>query len=654
MEHPSLFVRFPLEGTRGRVARRVDDDAVDAARERRGRGEAGRGVRPPRERRLGRGGALSRRTRSSSARAARSSSACEYTGPFDDLPAQEGVVHRVIPWDEVVARRGHRHRPHRAGLRRRGLRALAPVRPARADADRRVGRDAAGVRRARRAVDDRRGRAGGRVPARARAARGCGHDRPPLSDLLALQDAARVPRRRRLVHLRQEIRQPMLDANDTVEWTPPQYKKRMDDWLRNMGDWNISRKRYFGLAAAVLSVRVRAPERDRLARASSRRARRAGSTQLQELHRPWIDDVTIRCEPCGERGRARRRGRRRVARRRHRPLLDARLAEPGLGGRRATAPAPPKGLTRRRLPDHAYWEKWFPADWVSEMREQIRLWFYSQCFMAVTLDGRSPYRRVLDVREGATTRRAGRCTSRRGNAIELNEALERMGADVARWLFCEQQPSQPLRFGYGMADDVKRRLLTFWNSVVVLRHVRERRGVRSCCTRGRRPAAARPLARVAHARSSCATRPTRTSATGRPASSRRSSAFVDDLSNWYIRRSRRRFWDGDPAALRVAVGRADGGDPGDRARDAVRRGSPVAEPRLARTSRCSSSPWPEAGEIDEALLAEVAEVRRVVELGRQARAASGLKLRQPLRRLVVAGRAMRRVRTPTRSPRSCA
>ena len=135
----------------------------------------------------------------------------------------------------------------------------------------------------------------------------------------------------------------MLDGNATVEWTPPQYKKRMDDWLRNMGDWNISRKRYFGLPLPFYPcecghlnvIGSRAELEERATR---------GLDQLQELHRPWIDEVTIRCEPCDRDGRAHPRGRRRLARRRHRPLLDARLAEPGVG-REGNATGSARGLT---------------------------------------------------------------------------------------------------------------------------------------------------------------------------------------------------------------------------------------------------------------------------------------------------------------------
>jgi isoleucyl-tRNA synthetase len=87
----------------------------------------------------------------------------------------------------------------------------------------------------------------------------------------------------------------MLDANATVEWTPDFYSKRMDDWLRNMGDWNISRRRYFGLPLPFYPAIVRHAERDRLARRAAR-ARDVRARPAAGAHRPWIDEVPIRCE----------------------------------------------------------------------------------------------------------------------------------------------------------------------------------------------------------------------------------------------------------------------------------------------------------------------------------------------------------------------
>src|ERR671935_149883 len=191
-----------------------------------------------------------------------------------------------------------------------------------------------------------------------------------------------------------------------------------------------------------------------------------GFDLLQELHRPWIDRVLIRCESCGE--------------------PASRVAEVGdvwldagivpfstLGwqnpewveGGYATGAS--HDLSRADLPDHAYWEKWFPADWVSEMREQIRLWFYSLMFMSVALTGEAPYRQVLTY-EKLLDAEGREMHGSWGNLIEAEEAFERMGADVMRWLYCEQPPTQNIRFGFAPAEDVKRRLLTLWNSVKFL------------------------------------------------------------------------------------------------------------------------------------------------------------------------------------------
>ena len=121
------------------------------------------------------------------------------------------------------------------------------------------------------------------------------------------------------------------------------------------------------------------------------------------------------------------------------------------------------GVTAADLPAHADWELWFPADWVSEMREQIRLWFYSMLFMSVVLVGETPYRRVLCYEK--VNDETGRPMHKSwGNAIWFDDAVERMGADVMRWMFASQTPSQNMNFGYGPANDVKRKLLTLWNT----------------------------------------------------------------------------------------------------------------------------------------------------------------------------------------------
>ena len=215
-------------------------------------------------------------------------------------------------------------------------------------------------------------------------------------------------------------------------------------------------------AAAVLPVRLR-----RLNVIGSRAELEAravsGLDALQELHRPWIDAVVIRCERCG-------------ADVRRIPevgdvWLDAGIVPFSTLGwqnpafvEAGNATGAAAGLTLADLPDHETWERWFPADWVTEMREQIRLWFYSLFFMSVVLTGRAPYRKVLTY-EKLLDAEGREMHGSWGNLIAADEAFDRMGADVMRWLYCRQPPAQNIRFGYAGADEVKRRLLTLWNSV---------------------------------------------------------------------------------------------------------------------------------------------------------------------------------------------
>ena len=249
-------------------------------------------------------------------------------------------------------------------------------------------------------------------------------------------------------------------------------------------------------------MRVRAPERDRLEGRARASARSTGSTSSRSS--------------AGRGSTACRSAARRAASR------STRIAEVGdvwldagivpfstLGWQNpewvaegyATGAA--QGLTTADLPDHAYWEQWFPADWVSEMREQIRLWFYSQLFMSVVLVGRAPFRRVLGY-EKMLDEHGREMHGSWGNMIDAEDAFARMGADVMRWQYCAQPPDRNLLFGFGPAHEIKRRLLTFWNSVKFLVDYGEHRGLRADVAElepaDGRPAAARPLARRAHAR----------------------------------------------------------------------------------------------------------------------------------------------------------
>ena len=509
LEHPSLFVRFPLKSREGEslvvwtttpwtlpanVAAAVKPDAEYGLRD----GLWRLAVTGEDYEHLARGEELV---------------GLEYEGPFDDLPAAV-KEHRVIPWDEVSLTEGTGivHIAPGAGTedfelgRIHDLPVIVPI-----DESGRMlpgfglleGLSTGEVEDV--VIEDLREREllveAGRITHRYPI---CWRCKTPL--LFRVVDDWFISS--------EPARQELLDANATVEWTPAFYSKRMDDWLRNMGDWNISRKRYFGLPlpfypcgdCGLLNVVG--------SRAELEERATAGLDQLQELHRPWIDEVPITCEGCGkevrripEVGDA---------------WLDAGIVPFSTLGwenpewvEHGYASGASQGLSGADLPDQSYWEQWFPADWISESREQIRLWFYSMLFMSVTLEGRAPYERVLAyerVRD-ETGREMHKST---GNAIEANEAIERMGADVMRWMYSEQVPSQNLNFGYGPAHEIKRRLLTLWNSVkffVDYANVSPRWGAWASWSRS-----TGGCSRASS--SSSPRRPTRTSGSGRLTSSR--------------------------------------------------------------------------------------------------------------------------------------
>jgi isoleucyl-tRNA synthetase len=563
-----------------------------------------------------------------------------YRGPFDELPPAAEVEHRVIPWDEVSLEDGTGvvHIAPGAGQedfelgRVHDLPVLSPV-------------DEAG-----RFYDDYGWLHGLSTSEAADQIIGWLGERGVL--LEAGLHEHRYPHCWRcdtpliwrvtddwLISV-EELRPQLLRANEDVEWTPAYMGKRMDDWLRNMGDWNISRRRYYGLPLPFYPcecghLNVLGSKAELLERAT------AGVEQLEELRRPWIDEVPITCESCGEEVR-------RIVEVGD-VWLDAGIVPfSTLGWQNpeyepegyATGAA--RGLTTADLPDHAYWEEWFPADWVSEMREQIRLWFYSQLFMSVVLTGRAPFRRVLGY-EKMLDETGREMHKSWGNAIEAAEAFERMGADAMRWQYCAQPPDRNLLFGFAPAREVQRKLLTLWNSVKFLVDYANVAGFRPAWGELPKAADLRPLDRWLIDRTHALVRDAETAYESFLTMDviRAFDAFVDDLSNWYIRRSRRRFWDGDRVALHVlwlAVVQS---------LRVVAPVMPFLTDYLWQTlvrDREGDAPasvhlagWPEAPAPDDALLAEIADVRRVVGLGHQARQSANARVRQPLRRLVIEG-----------------
>jgi len=563
-----------------------------------------------------------------------------YSGPFDTLPPGAAVEHRVIPWDEVTLDQGTgivHIAPGCGGedfelSKVHDLPVLMPV-----DESGRFYDDYGWLHGLStvEATDQIVGNLGERgllvqATTYAHPYPHCWRCDTPL--IFRIADDW-------LISVR-DLRQQMLDANATVAWTPEYMGKRMDDWLRNMGDWNISRRRYYGLplpfypcACGHLNVIG--------SRAELEERALGGLDQPEELRRPWIDRVPIGCEACGE------------------PVervlevgdvwLDAGIVPfSTLGWQnpewvpQGYATGAARGLTTADLPDHAYWEQWFPADWVSEMREQIRLWFYSQLFMSVVLTGRAPFRQVLGY-EKMLDETGREMHGSWGNMIEAEDAFARMGADVMRWQYCAQLPSQNLLFGFHAADQIKGKLLRLWNSVTFFVSYANIVSFRPSWTELEPGGELRPLDRWLVERTHAFVKDAEASYEAFLANDviRHFEAYLDDLSNWYIRRSRRRFWNGEPEALETLWYALV------QALRVVAPLMPFLTEHLWRNlvaGACADAPasvflapWPEVADPDRALLAEIAGVRAVVELARSARGEAGIKNRQPLRKLVIEG-----------------
>ena len=559
-----------------------------------------------------------------------------YRGPFDDLPPGATVEHRVIPWEDVTMDQGTgvvHIAPGCGGedfelSRVHELPVLTPVDESGRFYDDYGWLHGLSTTEAADQIIGRLGETGFLVEAGlyTHAYPHCWRCDTPLIFRLSDDWFIAVD----------EIRPTLLSENAKVEWVPEYMGKRMDDWLRNMGDWNISRRRYYGLPlpfypCACGHLNVIGSKAELAARAVE------GMEQLEELRRPWVDRVPIRCERCGERvERIPEVGD---------VWLDAGIVPfSTLGWENETwvpegyATGAAKGLTTADLPDHAYWQTWFPADWVSEMREQIRLWFYSQFFMSCVLIGRSPYRRVLGY-EKMLDEQGREMHGSWGNMIRAEDAFAQMGADVMRWQYCAQPPDRNLLFGFGPAHEIKRRLLTFWHSAKFLVDYGNIEGFEPSWGRLEPDVELRPLDRwlVERTKQLVAEATAGYEATLTVEVVRAFEAFVDDVSNWYIRRSRRRFYDYDEAAFRTLWHALV------QSLRVIAPLMPFLADHLWRNlvqdgpESVHLAGWPEAAEPDRALLDEIAEVRRIVELGRQARSSSRLKLRQPLRRLVVAG-----------------
>lgn len=236
-----------------------------------------------------------------------------------------------------------------------------------------------------------------------------------------------------------EVKPKLVAEVEKIEWQPEFLKKRMLDWLENMGDWHISRSRFYGVPLPIYPcecghVNVIGSKEELMERSS-----REEVEKIPHLHRPHVDNVQITCEKCGKKA--------------------TRITD--VGDTWLDAGITPFS-TKKYFTDKEFWAKNFPAENVLEMREQIRLWFYSLLFMSVTLEGVAPYDKVIG--HAAVVKEDGGRFSKSGYMIKVNEVAEKMGMDVARYLYAGANINNDMRFGFNLGDETRRKLLGLWNA----------------------------------------------------------------------------------------------------------------------------------------------------------------------------------------------
>ena len=418
------------------------------------------------------------------------------------------------------------------------------------------------------------------------------------------------------------LRYQIMDVVDEIRWIPDFGYERELDWLRNMHDWMISKKRYWGLAlpiydcAACGTVEV-IGGRDAL---KDRAVEGWDSFEGHTPHRPYVDAVKIDCPGCGAPvERIKDVGN---------PWLDAGIV-------------PFSTLHHREDPE--YWSRWFPADFITEsFPGQFRNWFYSMLAMSTVLRREAPFKTIFGY--ALVIAEDGRQMHKSwGNAIEFDEAADRMGVDVMRWMFAKARPEENVLFGWHAADEARRELLILWNvHSFFITYAR---------LAGWTPAdgAPRPDERpildrwiLSRAAATAAAVEDRLAAFDAVGATRALSVYLDGLSTWYLRLSRRRFSRSDDAPDQQAAFAT--------LHEALVMTSRMLAPILPFLSErlygdlvAALTPdapdsvhltrWPTAELAryeDPELEAAMSVAQRAVDLGRTLRSTAHIKTRQPL------------------------
>ncbi len=417
----------------------------------------------------------------------------------------------------------------------------------------------------------------------------------------------------------------LLHENENINWVPEHIKwGRFGDWLRNNVDWALSRERYWGTPLPIWRC-----ENLHTTVVGSVEELKERSLNIvpDDLHRPYVDEVKIQCEECGEEAA-------RVP-----EVLDAWFDS-------GSMPFAQQHYPRENREE---FELEFPADFICEAVDQTRGWFYSLLAVSTMLFGRSSYRTCLVL--GHVLDAEGKKMSKsRGNVVDPWEVFEKQGADALRWaLYTATSPGNPRRFSPDQVDEaVRKHLLTLWNTYsffVTYARIDGFDPVRDYVEPARRSLMDRWA--LSELQLTAKTVTERLDAYDVTAAGRALGEFVDELSNWYVRRSRRRFWKGEDDLDKKAAHSTLY-----ECLVAIAKLSAPFTPFIAESlyqnlvvNVDSGAPgsvhladWPQVdGDlVNEELSRHMAAARRVVALGRSVRNAAAIKNRQPLREVIIA------------------
>ncbi len=400
-----------------------------------------------------------------------------------------------------------------------------------------------------------------------------------------------------------QLRDELIEANSQVDWHPEHIREgRMGDWLRGNVDWALSRERYWGTPLPVWRCTANSEHTHVIG--SLDELEELSGVRVEDPHRPFVDEVGFPCPHCGA-------GMERVP-----EVIDVWFDSGSMPF--AQYHAPFENLERFEARSH--------ANFVCEALDQTRGWFYSLLAISVLLFDRSPYETVVSL--GLILDGDGQKMSKsKGNVVAPSEVIDRFGADALRWyFFTAKNPWEGYRFNLEtIGESIRLFLRQLWNTYAFLTTYEPEREGEATELDGW------ILSRLS---ATVETVTERLDAFDTTTAGRAIAEFVDDLSNWYVRGSRRRFWEGDgvafatlETALLTVAKLVAPFTPF--VADELYDNLDGTEPSVHLTD------WPEPDARDIGLERSMAVARETVRLGLSARMAAKVKLRQPLKEAVV-------------------